>query len=259
MNLYNGDCLELMAKLPAHSVDLILTDPPYGTTNCKWDSVINFSKMWEQINRIAKPGAAVLLFACEPFASALRMSNIKRFKYDWIWEKKSAGNFMLAKYQPLKTYENILVFGDKINYYPQLRGGFENRTNEKPNIKKSDFLKGIKSGAFFKTGKNKPGCMRYPKAIIELSKQATECRNATAQHPTQKPVKLLEYLIKTYTQPGEVVLDFTMGVGSTGVAAINTGRDFIGIELDKKYFDIARERIEAATNPLGAMQNAANF
>ena len=248
MRLLNGDCLELLRTIPDNSVDLVLCDPPYGTTNCKWDAVINFEKMWAQLNRIAKPGAAIVLFGSEPFSSALRMSNLKNYKYDWLWDKKSAGNFMVAKYQPLKTFENISVFGtgEKIHYYPQLRGGFENRTHEKPNAKKSDLLSGIKSGHFFKTEKNKPGSTRYPKAILELSKQQTERRNATAQHPTQKPVELLEYLIKTYTQPGELVIDFTMGVGSTGVAAVNTSRDFIGIELDKKYFDIAAERIAAA-------------
>lgn len=257
MKLLHGDCLEIMRTIPDKSVDFILCDPPYGSTNLKWDCVIDFSKMWQQLNRIAKPGAAIVLFGSEPFSSLLRVSNLKNFKYDWLWDKKSAGNFMVAKYQPLKTFENISVFGvgDKVRYFPQLRGGFENRTHEKPNAKKSDLLKGIKSGAFYKTEKNKPGSTRYPKALIELSKQSTECRNATALHPTQKPVELLEYLIQTYTLPGETVLDFTMGVGSTGVAAVNAGRDFIGIELDKKYFDIARERIAAAEN--GKRENMA--
>ena len=129
MKLYNGDCLEVMQELPDGSIDMVLTDPPYGTTACAWDSVIDFPKLWAQLERVVKPAGAIVLFGSEPFSSALRMSNIKKYKYDWIWDKKSAGNFLLAKYQPLKTFENILVFGDNINYYPQLQSGFENRVN----------------------------------------------------------------------------------------------------------------------------------
>jgi site-specific DNA-methyltransferase (adenine-specific) len=246
MKLYNGDYLEIMQELPDGSIDMVLCDPPYGTTACAWDSVIDFPKLWAQLNRVVKPTGAIVLFGSEPFSSVCRMSNIKRYKYDWLWDKKSAGNFMVAKYQPLKTFENIMVFGENINYYPQLQSGFENRVNEAARPKKSDFLSGIKSGMFFQTEKNKKGDERYPKAIIELSKQATECRNAESYHPTQKPVELLEYLIKTYTRRGETVLDFTMGSGSTGVACVNIEREFVGIELDKRFYDIAKKRIEAA-------------
>ena len=246
MKLYNGDCLEIMQELPDGSIDMVLCDPPYGTTACAWDSVIDFPKLWAQLHRVTKPTGAIVLFGSEPFSSVCRMSNIKRYKYDWLWDKKSAGNFMVAKYQPLKTFENIMVFGENINYYPQLQSGFENRVNEAARPKKSDFLSGIKSGMFFQTEKNKKGDERYPKAITELSKQATECRNAESYHPTQKPVELLEYLIKTYTRRGETVLDFTMGSGSTGVACVNIEREFVGIELDKRFYDIAKKRIEAA-------------
>lgn len=246
INLMHGDCLELMKDIPDHSIDMILCDLPYGTTDCKWDSVIPFDKMWECVNKVVKRDGATVLFGSEPFSSSCRMSNIKRYKYDWLWDKKSAGNFMVAKYQPLKTFENIMVFGGSINYYPQLQGGFENRVHEAARPKKSDFLGGIKSGMFFQTEKNKAGDERYPKAIIELSKQSSECRNARSYHPTQKPVRLLEYLIKTYTQKGETVLDFTMGSGSTGVACVNTGRSFIGIEKDGHYFEVAQKRIADA-------------
>lgn len=204
MKLYNGDCLEIMQELPDGSIDMVLTDPPYGTTACAWDSVIDFSKLWAQLHRVTKPTGAIVLFGSEPFSSVCRMSN------------------------------------------PQLQSGFENRVNEAARPKKSDFLSGIKSGMFFQTEKNKKGDERYPKAIIELSKQATECRNAESYHPTQKPVELLEYLIKTYTRRGETVLDFTMGSGSTGVACVNIEREFVGIELDKRFYDIAKKRIEAA-------------
>ena len=137
MKLYNGDCLEIMQELPDGSIDMVLCDPPYGTTACAWDSVIDFPKLWAQLHRVTKPTGAIVLFGSEPFSSVCRMSNIKRYKYDWLWDKKSAGNFMVAKYQPLKTFENIMVFGENINYYPQLQSGFENRVNEAARPKKS--------------------------------------------------------------------------------------------------------------------------
>jgi DNA modification methylase len=235
IQLYNGDCLEIMKNIPDNSVDMILTDPPYGTTKCKWDSVIPFEPMWEQLNRIIKPNGAILLFGSEPFSSALRMSNIKNYKYDWVWDKKQAGNVLNAKKQPLKTFENIIVFNSK-TYYPIMRKG---KMRKKGGLNKQPEI----------TGKVKLDYMTYndeyyPIAILEFSN--ADKRNRL--HPTQKPVALLEYLIKTYTQEGETVLDFTMGSGSCGVACINTNRNFIGIELDENYFNIAKERIEQAQN-----------
>ena len=251
--LINEDCITAMDKLIAEGikVDCILTDPPYGTTACKWDSVIPFDKMWERLNKIIKDNGAIVLFGSEPFSSALRMSNIKNYKYDWIWDKKSAGNFMNAKYQPLKTFENISVFSkSKHNYYPIFKENKKDRTKERPITKKSDFLSDIKSGFFYGTEKNKKGSQRYPKAIIEISKQSTECSNSKSVHPTQKPVELMEYLIKTYTNEGETVLDFAMGSGSTGVACQNLNRQFIGIEYNPiegehdKFYNIGLERIK---------------
>ena len=242
MELLHGDCLELLQNIPDKSIDMILTDPPYGITACKWDSVIPFVPMWEQLNRIIKDNGAIVLFGSEPFSSALRMSNIKHYKYDWIWYKHNAGNILVAKYQPLKTNENVMVFGNKrINYYPILTLSDRDRSKDRPTKKKTDLFSGIKGGEF-KRGTNIKGNERYPKNVLDFS----NANHKNKFHPTQKPVTLLEYLIKTYTLENETVLDFTMGSGSTGVACVNTNRDFIGIELDDKYFSIAKDLIEAA-------------
>ena len=244
--LYNGDCLEIMDRLIEEGVkvDAIICDPPYGTTACKWDTVIPFDEMWERLNRLIKPNGAIVLFGSQPFTSALISSNIKNYKHSWVWHKKNAGNILVAKYQPLKTTEDIVVFtrkGEKVNYYPIMLSGYKDRSKDKPLKKKTDLFSGIKSG-YFKPGQNKKGDERYPKHLIEFS-------NASRKnhfHPTQKPVDLLEYLIKTYTNEDEIVLDFTMGSGSCGVACMNTNRKFIGIELDNNYFNIASKRIEEA-------------
>ena len=230
--LYQGDCIEVMKDIDDGSIDLILTDPPYGTTHCKWDSVIPFESMWEQLNRIIKPNGAIVLFGSEPFSSALRMSNIKNYKYDWVWNKKQTGNPFLAKKQPLKIVENVIVFNSKI-YYPQM---FKGKLRKKG---------GGNNNQIFGNTKENINDLYYPISIIEFN----NCGNKKNKlHPTQKPVALLEYLIKTYTLEGETVLDFTMGSGSTGVACLNTNRDFIGIELDEGYFKIAQNRIEEAAN-----------
>lgn len=246
--LHHGDCLELMKAIPPGSVDMILTDPPYGTTACKWDNVIPFEPMWEQIWRVLKPNGACLLFGSEPFSSALRMSQIKRFKYDWVWKKSKPVGFVNAKLMPLKQHEIISVFSmkstangaDNMVYYPQ---GLK------------EINKIVKGGKHSKHGENtywrpsqKELLMQentnYPRSVIEHSSSGKTI------HPTQKPVALLEYLIKTYTLEGETVLDFTMGSGSTGVACVNTGRKFIGIEMDDKYFEIAKQRIETTPKTL---------
>jgi len=229
IDLYNGDCLEEMDKLIEQGikVDAIITDPPYGTTACKWDSVIPFEPMWERLNKLIKPNGAIVLFGSEPFSSALRMSNIKNYKYDWIWNKVSCGNPFVAKYQPLKITENILVF-NKHKYYPQMVKGKMKAKGGKAKSK----LWGVDTVSY----KND---MYYPKNIIT----ETNNNNIKKAHPTQKPIKLMEYLILTYTNEGETVLDFTMGSGTTGVACKNLNRNFIGIELDEGYFKIAKERI----------------
>ena len=243
IKLYNGDCLELMKNIPDGSVDLVLTDPPYGTTACKWDSVISFEPMWEQLNRIFKPNGAICLFGSEPFSSALRMSNIKRFKYDLIWNKDLCKNPGLAKIRPLPSFEIISIFGNgKITYNPQMEKGIpytdvRNKPTKIHNGNEHKYGFAGNTVNVINTG------YRYPKSVITLRNP-----NKKGQHPTQKPVALLEYLIKTYTNDDETVLDFTMGSGSCGVASVNTNRNFIGIELDKGYFDIAEKRINEAQN-----------
>ena len=234
--LYNGDCLEVMDRLidEGVKVDCILTDPPYGTTACKWDTIIPFDKMWERLNKLIKPNGAIVLFGSEPFSSALRMSNIKNYKYDWVWDKKKAGNIMLCKYQPMKTTENVMIF-NKHNYYPIME--------LRDKVKKSKcYGIGETMGGTLKDNSLKIYTHRYPKNILSFS----NANQKGKAHPTQKPVDLLEYLIKTYTNENETVLDFTMGSGSTGVACMNTNRKFVGIELDKNYFDIASKRVEEA-------------
>jgi len=232
INLMHGDCLELMKDIHDMSVDFICCDPPYGTTACKWDTVIDFKLMWEQLNRIIKPNGAIALFGSEPFSSALRMSNIKNYKYDWKWDKKQCGNPLNAKISPLKTYEDIIVF-NKHNYYPikEVRG----KSRKKGGLYKQPDHTG-KVDLNYSTINNE----YYPTAIIEIS----NANKRNKLHPTQKPVKLIEYLIKTYTNETEIVLDFTMGSGTCGVACKNLNRDFIGIEQDDKYFEIAKERIK---------------
>lgn len=249
IKLYNGDCLEVMDRLIEQGVkvDAIITDPPYGTTACKWDSVIPFEPMWDRLKKIRKHNAPILLFGSEPFSSALRMSNIKEFKYDWKWNKTVAGNPLIAKYRPLGIFEDIVVFGkSKVNYYPIMEDAIpENIRPLGTSKKKTDLLNGIKSGEFRANEKYNPD-KRYPKNEIKISSRENECNPVNRFHPTQKPVALLEYLIKTYTNECDTVLDFTMGSGSTGVACVNTNRNFIGIELDENYFKIAEKRIAEA-------------
>jgi len=233
IDLIQGDCLEVMKTIESGSIDAIITDPPYGTTACKWDSVIDFDLMWEQLNRIIKPNGAIVLFGSEPFSSALRMSNIKNYRYDWVWDKVKGGNFAILKYQPYKTHELISVFSNKThNYYPiktpqkERKGKVYSSSNSAP-LKYND-------------GKERTYKDKHPKSILTIS----NANQKGKQHPTQKPVELMEYLIKTYTQETETVLDFTMGSGSTMVACQNTNRNGIGIEQDEKYFKIAEQRIK---------------
>ena len=253
IDLRHGDCLELMKTIPDNSVDMVLTDPPYGTTACKWDSVIDFDLMWAQLKRITKDNGAICLFGSEPFSSALRMSNIKMFKYDWVWQKDRAANFGASKYVPQKYHEIISVFYSKTcKYYPQKIKRTSDRVKQCQKNKNLSWrtVRSDSEEVSFKTDYKLRSfdvydCnLKYPSSVINnpivnsSSKEKKEGR-----HPTQKPVALLEYLIKTYTLENETVLDFTMGSGSTGVAAKNLNRKFIGIEKDDKYFKIAQERI----------------
>ena len=201
--------------------------------------------MWERLNKLIKPNGAIVLFGSEPFSSALRMSNIKNYKYDWYWNKGQGLNFVSAKYRPLNDTECISIFSDnKINYYPIMEKAIQ--ANVRPINKgssSSDIHGSIKQA---KSAENYDSKKRYPKTSININSRGAECNPLNRLHPTQKPVKLMEYLIKTYTNEGETVLDFTMGSGSTGVACILNNRNFIGIELDEGYFNIATERIEEA-------------
>lgn len=241
-----GNCLERMKEIPDGSVDMILTDLPYGTTACKWDSVIPFEPLWEQYKRVIKKNAAIVLFGAEPFSSYLRLSNITWFKYDWIWHKSKALGFTNAKNKPMNKHEIVSVFSE---------GTVANRSerrmpyNPQGLIPYGKVVSGIKSckadssegGHKFARPGHKESFVQeftnYPTQILDFP------NDGKTQHPTQKPVALLEYLIKTYTNEGETVLDSTMGSGSTGVATKNTNRKFIGIELDEGYFNIAKDRI----------------
>ena len=254
--IYKGDCLEVMDKLIEQGVkvDAIITDPPYGTTACKWDSVIPFDVMWERLNKLIKPNGAIVLFGSEPFSSQLRCSNLKNYKYDWIWEKSKCSNFPHAKNMPLKFHENIIVFSrGKIGHISQLK---EKRMIYNPQgIKKVD--KTWERKRKYDKGDNGHHLVREShklKRIIEFENFPTTIikignsnNNERKFHPTQKPVSLLMYLVRTYTNENEVILDFTMGSGSTGVACMLTDRKFIGVELDDKYFEIAENRLKEAT------------
>ena len=236
MTLYKGDCLEVMKSIPDGSIDAIITDPPYGTTACKWDSVIDFELMWEQLNRIIKPNGVIVLFGSEPFSSALRMSNIKDYRYDLIWNKIRAAGFLNANRMPLKQHENISLFYKKLpTYNPQK---YIDKPYDKTKYNGKDIKKNVLGSYVSKSSKNNGE--RFPKSILKFSQNWSRQQQI---HPTQKPIALMEYLIKTYTNENETVLDFTMGSGSTGVAAKNLNRNFIGIEKDEKYFKIAEERI----------------
>ena len=237
INLLQGDCLELMKDIPNKSIDMVLCDLPYGTTRCKWDSIIPFEPLWEQYNRIIKDNGAIVLFSQMPFTAVLVMSNLKMFRYEWIAEKSMATGFLNAKRMPLKCHENICVFYKKLpTYNAQMTKG-------KP---------------YSMTRRDIGGQYLHNFESIETKNEGTRCPRDILRdlwkpycggkmyHPTQKPVSLLEYLIKTYTNESATVLDNCMGSGSTGVACVNTNRNFIGIELDENYFKIADERIKDA-------------
>ena len=231
--LMNGDCLEKIKCIDSGSVDMIMTDPPYGTTACKWDLAIPLEPMWKQLKRLIKLNDAIVMTASQPFTTTLIASNMKMFKYCWVWNKKKGGSPLLSKIQPIRITEDVVVFGKgKVNYYPIMTDRDKPRKRGKNTGKVSET-----TGNVFT--EDKVYTQWYPKSILEISNANQEKK----AHPTQKPVALMEYLIKTYTNEGETVLDFAMGSGTTGVACRNLSRDFIGIEKDKKYFEIAQERI----------------
>lgn len=242
MRLLKGDCLELMQDLPTNSVDMILCDLPYGMTDCKWDSIIPFDKLWEQYERIAKENGAIVLFSAQPFTTKLIYSNLKHFKYCWYWKKNNKTGFTFAKYQPMRCIEDICVFYKKApKYKPQgLKEIEKPRARQKRNEgKDSIYRSGTLQKAYTQRYTN------YPAHLLQFDNEVASNKNRL--HPTQKPVALLEYLIKTYTDEGETVLDNCMGSGSTGVAAVNTHRRFIGMELTDHYYNIAKDRIHKAS------------
>lgn len=238
MKLFNGDCLYVMSALEPQSVDMVLCDLPYGTTACKWDSVIPFAPLWEQYNRLVKPGGAIVLTASQPFTTALIASNYNMFKYAWVWEKSRGTGFQDVKHRPLKFHEDVLVFsnggcsnGSKlpVPYFPQ-------------GLEECEKLRsGKKSGGLYRSDIYASGVQtqtNWPRSVLRFNVEGKPI------HPTQKPVGLFEYLIRTYTKPGETVLDNCMGSGTTGVACLNSNREFVGIEKDGDYFNLARERLQ---------------
>jgi len=234
--LMQGDCLERMKEIPAGSIDMILTDPPYGTTACKWDSIISLEPMWEQLKRIVKPNGAIAMTAGQPFTSVLTCSNLPMFKYSLVWEKTTATGHLNAKKMFMRAHEDILIFYKKPpTYNPQKTHGHKRKVSSadsKRNCKETDVYRKHGLTSYDSTS-------RYPRSVIKTSTD----KQKSKLHPTQKPVALMEYLIKTYTNESETVLDFTMGSGTTGVACKNLNRKFIGIELDEGYFNIAKDRL----------------
>ena len=247
--LHLGDCLDVMQGIPDGSVDMVMTDPPFGTTACKWDSVIPFEPMWEQLKRIVKPNGAIVLTASQPFTSALVMSNVKMFSYEWIWVKSKITGVLNAKKMPVRKHEQVLVF---------CRNKTTGTYNAQGLKKKGTVTRQGGNSEDYGARSTKPYTQEFtnwPRDVLEIASEGKTV------HPTQKPVALMEYLIRTYTNPGETVLDFTMGSGTTGVAAANTGRRFIGIERDPDYFAIAQARIQKAqadaiTNKMREATNA---
>ena len=241
--LLHGDCLERMKEIPDGSVDFILTDPPFGTIKCSWDSVIPFEPMWNELKRIIKPNGAIVLFGSQPFTSSLIMSNPKMFKYEQIWDKNKGTQPQLANIQPMKSHENILVFGKgRVNYYPQKTKGDPYTRDNKQSHAEHSLSKGLKPIKQVNTG------FRFPKTVLMYPRDFSA---QTRLHPTQKPVALMEYLIKTYTQENETVLDFTAGSFSTGVACVNLNRKGIMIEKDPHYFEVGSERVKRALSEKG--------
>lgn len=235
MALYFGDCLDIMPALPAASVDLILCDLPYGTTQNKWDSVIPLDRLWLEYWRVAKPSAAVVLTAQTPFDKVLGVSQLARLKYEWIWEKPNPTGHLNAKRAPMKAHENVLVFyRQRATYNPQKTHGHKRKVSRVNRSEVLDPCYGSQSGTTLYDSTE-----RYPRSVQVFASE----KQHNSLHPTQKPVALMEYLIRTYTNEGDTVLDNCMGSGTTGVAALKCGREFIGIESDPAYFDIAKNRI----------------
>lgn len=242
VKLMLGDCLERMKEIESGSVDMILADLPYGTTQCAWDVVIPFEPMWREYLRIAKPEAAIVLCAAQPFTSMLVASNPHDYKYEWIWEKGAATGFLNAKKQPLRAHESAQVFYRRQPVYnPQMTGGHERKTSKRKTVNSECYGKALQLTEYDSTE-------RYPRSVQFFSSD----KQTASYHPTQKPVAWMAFLVSTYTDPGQVVLDSTMGSGTTGIACAQLGRSFIGIEKDPDIFDTAEARIYAEVERLAA-------
>tara|TARA_R100000231_G_scaffold29289_1_gene26020 strand:+ start:30 stop:806 length:777 start_codon:yes stop_codon:yes gene_type:complete len=245
--IYNGDCFEVMKDIKEKSIDAIITDPPYGTTQCNWDNVLPFKPMWEQLHRIIKVNGVICLFSGEPFTSNLIVSNINNFKYRLTWDKRQGGGFLNSKKRPLTRVEDICIFSSvklgNSTYNPQLIDKHPSNIRQIGKRKPSDVTTYGKHNS--KLSKDYNNTKSHPTDLISISRQQAECNVINRVHPTQKPVALMEYLIRTYTNENETVLDFTMGSGTTCIACKNTNRNYIGIEKDEKYFEIASKRINS--------------
>jgi len=238
--LFNADCMDILPLIPDGSIDVIITDPPYGTTACKWDSVIPFDKMWEQLNRIIKTNGAIVLFGSEPFSSALRMSNIKHYKYDWKWDKIIGSGSLNIRYMPLKRYEDVIVFYKKTpTYNPQMTVRDKDKLRPCGQFLKPNETYGLKIKKQYLYDEE----LKYPDAKLEFHSREKELNSKHKMHPTQKPLGLMKYLINTYSNENDLVLDFTMGVGTTCLGAKELNRSFIGIEKEPKYYEIAVARV----------------
>lgn len=243
IDIFNGDCLELMKQIPDKSVDAVICDPPYETTACEWDHILPADRMWEQYERIVKPKGNVILFGAGLFAYKLALSNEKKFRYELIWKKSKCGSPLTAKYMPLKKHENILVFGDSGSYYePQMEAGTPYHRNWTPN-KHNNLKYGINGTEHYNEG------TRHPSTVLDFPQK---WRRQDQVHPTQKPVELMKWLVKSYCPEGGVVLDNCMGSGTTGMACVGTGRKFIGIEVEEQYFNIAKDRIQSVIDEVDA-------
>ncbi len=254
--IIQGDCLEVMRGMEDNCVDLVLTDPPYGTTACKWDSIIPLEPMWEQLKRVIKPNGAIVMTASQPFTTTLIASNMKMFKYEWIWQKAVGSNFACLKYQPMKEHENVLVFGcGTVQYYPIMQDRLGTQKGVAPDYTTT---KSANAGVdvYGEISSNRDGkqygTKRNPPSIQYFNNRIHSDRG---KHPTQKPVALMKYMIKTYSNEGEIVLDFTCGSGTTLVAAELMGRNYIGIEISPEYCEIARKRVQEAKDSMGLFKS----
>lgn len=238
MELLNGDCLQLLSNIPDKSVDMVCADLPYGTTQCKWDTVIDLQQLWQHYKRIMKDRGVVVLHAQTPFDKVLGASNLQMLRYEWIWEKTAATGHLNAKKMPMKAHENILVFYSELpKYRPQKTSGHVRKTAKAERFRLGSECYGDEQGTTYYDSTD-----RYPRSVLQFPTDKQTC----SLHPTQKPLALIKYLIRTYTDEGDIVVDNCMGSGTTGVACKNLNRDFIGIELEPEYFQIATERIRAA-------------